>query len=61
MYISGADKGVEMGGGGGARGAVAPLHNYWGDLAPLLWNRYSPFYVRRSLCPPIILVFELYP
>ena len=36
---------------GGARGAVAPLHNYWGDLAPppLFRNsdkyRYLPFSV----------------
>ena len=65
------NKGVGVGGGGGgggvwgARGAVAPLHNYWGGLAPppLYRNsdkyRYSPFYVQ--CCPLIILVFELYP
>ena len=56
---------------GGAKGAVPPLLNYWGVLAPLLHDiyigtqistgRYSPFYVPHTLSLLLILVFELYP
>ena len=42
-----------MGGGGGL--AFPPLYRNSDEY------RYSPFYVQRSLCPLIILVFELYP
>ena len=48
---------------GGLGRLQPPLHNYWGGLAPplsLYLCRYSPFYVPRTICLILLLVFELY-